>query len=350
MKILQIGPVSYVGGVSIHIRRLVALLNDKFEFNFIDESPYSLTPKNTLNIRRIKDHPKIIKSILIQDLIHIHSGNWFLRLYFIFISIVFRKSFIVTLHSYRINRFKALITGLLLSKAKVIIAVNKEIKENLPHELHNKTIIKEAFLPPIIKAEAHLPQNIIQLVHNYTNQKTLVCANAFRIKKFENGELYGLDQCIEVAKKAKTEKLNIHIVFVIGLIKEEDKEYYNTFLKLIKENHLTDFITIIPKSLSFVRLMQLCDITLRPTLTDGDALTIREALFLNKKVIASDVVVRPFGTYTYSKGDSTKLFEKIKEVSFIKNSSMIKKVKLSNKDYKKEYINIYNQCNNSPKN
>jgi hypothetical protein len=35
---------------------------------------------------------------------------------------------------------------------------------------------------------------------------------------------------------------------------------------------------------------------LRITTTDGDALSVKEALFLNKQVIATDVVDRPVGT------------------------------------------------------
>ena len=63
MKILQTGPHSYVGGVSIHIQRLTSILNNEFIFEFIDESPSNLTPKDRLNIRRLKDQLAIFRII-----------------------------------------------------------------------------------------------------------------------------------------------------------------------------------------------------------------------------------------------------------------------------------------------
>jgi glycogen(starch) synthase len=45
------------------------------------------------------------------------------------------------------------------------------------------------------------------------------------------------------------------------------------------------------------------DLFVRPTLTDGDALSVREALALGVRTLASDVVARPFGVRTFRSGD-----------------------------------------------
>lgn len=45
------------------------------------------------------------------------------------------------------------------------------------------------------------------------------------------------------------------------------------------------------------------DLFVRPTLTDGDALSVREALALGVRTVASDVVARPFGVHTFRTGD-----------------------------------------------
>ena len=42
-----------------------------------------------------------------------------------------------------------------------------------------------------------------------------------------------------------------------------------------------------------------CDAFIRSTTTDGDSLSVHEALHLKKDVIASNVVDRPIGTLTY---------------------------------------------------
>jgi len=59
--------------------------------------------------------------------------------------------------------------------------------------------------------------------------------------------------------------------------------------------NLNENFFLIHEKLSFVKLMQESDIIVRPTNTDGDSLTIREALFLNKEILTSDVTERPIG-------------------------------------------------------
>ena len=44
------------------------------------------------------------------------------------------------------------------------------------------------------------------------------------------------------------------------------------------------------------------DLFVRPTLADGDAVSVREALALGRRVIASDAAPRPTGTYTFATG------------------------------------------------
>ncbi len=49
------------------------------------------------------------------------------------------------------------------------------------------------------------------------------------------------------------------------------------------------------------------DLLIRPSLTDGDALSIREALALGVRVVASDAVPRPPGVHTFPAGDPAAL-------------------------------------------
>ena len=312
MKVLQIGPISYIGGVSVHILRLSELLKnntDIFDIEFIDESPLPVAKKGKINIRRVSDFYKFIKLIKHSDIIHIHSVHWLIRIFNILFVILLHKPFIVTLHSFRIVGIRKFITFILLKKAERVISVNEEIKTILSQK-NVQSEIKEAFIPPIISDESHLPNDIEEKIENEKKSKTLICANAFRLTHYNGGELYGLDQCIEVAVKLKQEKLDIVIIFVIGNIRKSEPLY--TTLKWKVENlGLERYIWIIPYAISFVKLISHCSMILRPTLSDGDALTIREALYFNKIVIASDVVNRPYGTILYKTGSVSDLFEKI---------------------------------------
>lgn len=350
-SILQIGPISYVGGVSVHIERLTYLLKGEFNFKYIDESPKKLSQNKLLNIRSIKDQPKILNLMRSSDVIHIHSGNWVLRIYFMLVAIFFNKKFIITLHSMRLEGFKLRFTNYFLARACRIIAVSEEIKHKLPKEILLNTELLEAFLPPQIDNEPELPTSIKSLVKDCRDEGcVLLAANAFRIRKLKNGELYGLDQCIEVAEKAKNENYQLHIIFVIGTVKEEDRAYLDSFLKEINDKELSDFITVFPSSLSFIKLINEVDIVLRPTLTDGDALTIREALYMNKNIIASNVVKRPEHTTLYGLGNAEDLYSKIKELRKFKNQFDLTNFASDKKNYLKLYSKIYTECNNSHKN
>jgi glycogen(starch) synthase len=56
------------------------------------------------------------------------------------------------------------------------------------------------------------------------------------------------------------------------------------------------------------------DIFVRPTFSDGDAISVREAIALGTPVVASDVVSRPAGTLCFKTGDVSDLVSKVESV------------------------------------
>ena len=64
-----------------------------------------------------------------------------------------------------------------------------------------------------------------------------------------------------------------------------------------------------------LHLINNADILLRTTLFDGDAISIREALFLGTPVIATDTGTRPGGVHLIDLGDKTDLVRRVKEVA-----------------------------------
>lgn len=68
-----------------------------------------------------------------------------------------------------------------------------------------------------------------------------------------------------------------------------------------------------------LHLINNCDILLRTTLFDGDAIAVREALFLGKPVIATDNGMRPDGVYLVPINDAEALVTKIAELAGIRN-------------------------------
>jgi len=64
-----------------------------------------------------------------------------------------------------------------------------------------------------------------------------------------------------------------------------------------------------------LHLIERADVLLRTTLFDGDAISIREALFLGTPVIATDNGMRPDGVHLMPVGDTAKLIELIREIT-----------------------------------
>lgn len=62
-----------------------------------------------------------------------------------------------------------------------------------------------------------------------------------------------------------------------------------------------------------IATMALGKVFLRPTLADGDSLSVREALALGVQVVASDASPRPQGVIVFRRGDPGHLAEKIEE-------------------------------------
>jgi hypothetical protein len=62
-----------------------------------------------------------------------------------------------------------------------------------------------------------------------------------------------------------------------------------------------------------VATMRGCDVFVRPSRTDGDSVSVREALAVGRQVVASDVGLRPPGCLLFPVGDGTALSERMLE-------------------------------------
>lgn len=65
-------------------------------------------------------------------------------------------------------------------------------------------------------------------------------------------------------------------------------------------------------------LMSVCDVFLRPTLKDGDSISVREALSLGVPVVASRVGMRPAGAILFQPGDVDDMVARIGEALALK--------------------------------
>lgn len=313
LRVLITGPLPPpFGGVSLHISRMVRLLEDNVFIDLVDES--KPVKAEFFNIRSLNFY-RYFRKLRKTDIFFIHSGVTALRYFHVMAGLIMSKKIILTLHSYpkRKNSVPRFLDNFFFRLANRIIIVNSDIlsRLSLPKD---KCILRPAFIPPDMDHEPVLPGEITGWISARKGEgKIIACLNASQLKTFNNEDLYGVDLCIDLARNLRSEELNVSFICTVSSI-EENPELFERYSTLIRTYDLTTDFLLLNRKISFVRLIEKTDMVLRPTNTDGDALTVREALYLGKPVIASDVVKRPEGTILFKTRDLNDLKHKIVQV------------------------------------
>ncbi len=312
-RILFIGPSpNNIGGVSIHLKRLIYLLKDDYIIDFIDEG--RIRQNEIYNVRSLNPFP-YFKKIVQSHLVHIHSGIPILRMFHIVICrLLLRKKTIVTIHRDITIERHVKTTRWFLRRCSHVITVNQRsydfISEGMKFE---KCSIIPAFLPPISEQEPELPQEVSNWINvRKTHDSILIISNAGNLVMKNGEDLYGVDLCIEAMQHLVNQlgETKFFFIFVIATCDREQLRL-EKYKQLVASYGLTNHFLIWDNGLSFIKLIEHAQLVLRTTNTDGDALTVREALHMGRNVIASDVVERPQGTILFKNRDVKDLVKKI---------------------------------------
>ena len=290
-RLLIIGSLpetSGIGGVTIHVSRLLELLDErKIMYSFIDYRTASIF--------------SILKSILRNKVIHLHATNSYFKFLCALYCYIFRKKIILTFHgnvrSYK--GFDMLLNQFAIRMASVPIFINNN-SMTLGQKMNKNSKLFSAFIPPY-KTEV-LDKELLTLVHDMKNEyKYLFSVNAFNYALDDNGnEIYGIEFLFPIFKQ--------YSEYVL-LVSDPSGGYREHFSK----NHISlpSNVKLISKPHPLYQLLKQVDVFLRPTSTDGDSLSVKEALFLGIPVICSDVVDRPLGVIVYHMGDEDDLKRQI---------------------------------------
>ncbi len=166
-------------------------------------------------------------------------------------------------------------------------------------EVGKHFFIQNAFLPPPIEEKDEIMNSYPQEFKDFVLARTpLLIANAFSISFFNGVDLYGLDMCINAVKVLKEDYPDIGFVFAVANL-DINKDYVRKCKNKINEYGIYNNFVIISLNEPIWPLFQIADLMVRPTNTDGDAVSIRESLSMNCPVIASDVTPRPDGAVLF---------------------------------------------------
>ena len=270
-KLLILGSLPEpVGGVSVYCKRLCEELKYKdVNFKFIDINKSGL--------------PKIISSIFRVKIIYLNTSNPIFRIIVVILSKLLFKKIIITFHGNvgRFNGFKNLLDyfSIVLCNTPIVInngSYNKAVK------LNSNTTLSSAFFKPrtINTLNNSLLLKVLQLKHESTH---LFCTNAFNLTFDKKGqETYQISKIIPI----------FHDLTDKSLVFSDPSKSYSKYLKS-KNIKVPNNVLIIDEPHDFNAILKESDAFIRYTTTDGDSISVKEALSLGKSVIASNVVSRP---------------------------------------------------------
>lgn len=271
-----------IGGVTIHIQRLLYHLKENgIRFKYVD------LKRNSIFL--------ILREFIRRDRIHIHTSNSYFRFFLIILGSFLFKTIDFTIHR-DLGRDKSIFIRYIdlfsIKMANRPILLN-EVSYKLALKYNINSFLGSSFLPPDLDTE-FLPKELLNSLNVFKNRfKMLFCTNAYSFVYDKNGrEIYGILEIIEIFRS----------FLDFGLIISDPSSSYR---KICYEKNilLPTNILLISEPHSFYKILEFSDGSIRNTSTDGDSLSVKESLYLNKVTICTDVVSRPDGVVNYSLGN-----------------------------------------------
>lgn len=295
-KVLLIGVLPKpVGGISIHIQRLAAHLEKRgFDCACLDESR---EPKPGIpNVRRI-GCLRYVRMVRSADIVHVHTSHSAARLLHVVGAKALGRTIVLTTHSLTAPS-KSRIARWLYKAASSVADATIYVSEGVRRGMAGRGPVIPAFLPPQMSEKFIRPEIESWIAERRREGRKILVSNASRLNFFKGEDLYGLDLLID----AVAENPTLACVFVVSAL-DRSGDYFASCQARIHREGLGGRFFLLHADIPFSGLIRLGDAMVRATNTDGDALSVREALWLGKPVVASDCAERPEGVTLFATRD-----------------------------------------------
>lgn len=299
-----------IGGVTIHVNRLLYHLEvHGVSFMYLD----------------LKDvtFGTLIKEIIQHSKIHIHSSNVYVRFLITFLGFILFKKVDFTLHGDlgRYNsKFKNYLDIFAIYLSSTPILLNSKSFEKAKRYNKN-SVISSSFYSPNYEDELLKPQIRSSILNHKNKFQFQFCTNAYNLSfDKENQEIYGLFELIEL----------FAIYTQYSLVISDPSGAYLSEIQN-RKIELTKNILLISCQHSFYKVIEMSDAMIRNTTTDGDSISVKEGLYLNKLVYCTSVVERPNQVIVYSKGEFLSILQQqefLKELKLPKNTKKMLESKM----------------------
>lgn len=278
-KILILGKTPPpIGGVTVHVQRLLNKIPIDIA-DFYEISTYSLLT--------------LLYKVVCYRVVHLHVSNPTFLLFLVLWGNVVGSKMVVTIHG-NVGRYNSCYKNWCVRTAircsAVPIVLNKDSFKTA-YKLNINCRLIPAFIEPTIE-EFCIDEKTLSQIENLKKRTSLLfCTNAFRYALDDGGrEIYGILSLIDYCRGRGD----------FGLIISDPSSTYQEFLRN-KGITLPFNILLISHPHPFLGILKASDAFIRNTITDGDSLSLKEAIFLSKPTFATNVVNRPQGCVVYER-------------------------------------------------
>lgn len=300
-RILLVTPMPPgIGGISVSSQRLYDNLKrdgydvDVYKLN-IDNPWLNNKPCIALRFFFIPFYVFFHKK---YDIIHCHVTGICRKLYLGISKVLFKRAkLIFTIHGDITDLLNKKWSTFSLNRADKIICVQMGDSQKTPLKLRYKCVDIPAFILPYVVTENNIPGNVLDFVKK--EEPPLIIFNGGIVLSRKYYDLYGFEDAINAYKQLQRENIQCRLLMLIN--GKVTNGVHKNFVEKLKQPVSDDLSVLFVENEEFelLPLFKYAKIYLRPTKTDGDSLSVREAMAMNCNVIASCKAIRPEGTLVY---------------------------------------------------
>jgi glycosyltransferase involved in cell wall biosynthesis len=317
MKIVQVGayPPPY-GGVTVHLMRLHEHLRRAgMDHTIIDLSPIRKEVPGVINLTWLEATALLEREP--RSVVHFHNfepghAGAYRRL-------ARRHVTLLSLHN---ERFGDELDALGPLRKRVALARLKHLHGVVVDSEHCRTLATRLWggktpihvIPEFIPPAEVPPLDRAELIDLRARCRYLLASNAWQAAVYRGRDLYGLDMLIELLSRLVHERgLDVGLVLLLPGAGEAGAP--PALQEQIHAARLERHCALVTEPLAeSSSLWRAADLVVRATNTDGNSLTVLEALAVGTPVVASDCVERPAGTVLFRTRDQADLETRVTEV------------------------------------
>ena len=302
------------GGVTVHIQRLLGHLDRAG----IDYVVYDISAEGTSG-DRVHAVGRfgwrwLVKYLLTgrEPVVYLHTSRWDVWATAWWLSRVRGRAVVIALHTDSLRRLwpvrgrlaRALVVRAFRA-ARTLVAVNSHIRDFVDQVagVGDKTIVAPAFVEPIVREDDEVAVDPAVLAF-CESHGPVILANGAPIVYDDGRDLYGIDMTIELVDRLRSDWPQIGVVWYLLKFAGWSPSYAERMAAEVRRRGLDAHWLFVEPTGEMYPAFRHVDLFVRPTCSDGDAVSVREALHFGVPVVTSDAAPRPAGTIGFATRDA----------------------------------------------